>query len=180
MQIQKRKSFSKQTRILIFSRDDSRCRVCGGSSKEVKLVVDHIFPHDKGGTDDFENLASLCEDCNLGKSDLLLRGMLKQKVKNGDLSPIEFPKLFIDFKTVNERGGKEHQYQLRVQVENNTTKSIKFLQLEVILPNVVFKTVSFRGQKTIDGIYAKVFFSKLDIEIIHPHTKPLSIGNIFC
>lgn len=33
-----------------------------------KLHVDHIKPWSKGGTTEYGNLQTLCEKCNLGKS----------------------------------------------------------------------------------------------------------------
>ncbi len=54
-------------RLEILSRDDYKCKICGRSNKEVSLHVDHIKPLSKGGTNDFDNLQTLCKDCNHGK-----------------------------------------------------------------------------------------------------------------
>lgn len=61
-------------RFEVFKRDNFTCVYCGRSVKEdkVKLHVDHIIPRSKGGKDVFSNLATACEECNLGKSDVLL------------------------------------------------------------------------------------------------------------
>jgi len=61
-------------RFSIMARDGFRCRYCGRSPQQdgVKLVVDHIIPKDKGGTDDPSNLITACQDCNIGKGSLLL------------------------------------------------------------------------------------------------------------
>jgi len=54
----------------IFERDKFRCVVCGRSAEDgVKLHVDHIYPQSKGGSNAKSNLATLCDECNLGKSD---------------------------------------------------------------------------------------------------------------
>lgn len=66
--MKKRKPISKSKRFRIFSRDKFRCRYCGLESDRVTLVVDHIIPVAKGGTDDDSNLLTSCEDCNQGKS----------------------------------------------------------------------------------------------------------------
>ena len=54
-------------------RDDFKCRICG-TSPAVKpgtlLVVDHIVPWSNGGETVMENLQTLCEPCNGGKSNL--------------------------------------------------------------------------------------------------------------
>ena len=63
-----RKPLNKHLRVQVLLRDESRCRICGRSKDEVALEVDHIIPVSEGGTDEISNLATLCHDCNLGKS----------------------------------------------------------------------------------------------------------------
>ena len=54
----------------ILKRDDYRCQICGVTAKEgAKLHVDHIKPISKGGLTVPDNLQTLCDRCNLGKSD---------------------------------------------------------------------------------------------------------------
>ena len=54
----------------IMKRDNFRCVLCGRTAKEgVKLHVDHIVPVAKGGLTVPDNLRTLCDQCNLGKSD---------------------------------------------------------------------------------------------------------------
>ena len=58
-------------RIKILERDSFRCVYCGRSPAtdlNVKLHIDHIDPFSKGGKTEFENLQTLCGECNLGKS----------------------------------------------------------------------------------------------------------------
>jgi len=64
-----RRHLNKHLRIQIIIRDGSKCRICGRSGDEAPLEVDHIVPFSEGGTDELANLATLCRDCNLGKSD---------------------------------------------------------------------------------------------------------------
>lgn len=47
---------------------DGRCALCGISSQERPLQVDHIKPRSRGGTNSLENLQALCDDCNRAKS----------------------------------------------------------------------------------------------------------------
>ncbi len=64
---------SWRLRFLVNRRDRFTCRACGRSpANEVGVVlhVDHIVPWSKGGETTLENLQTLCEKCNLGKSDL--------------------------------------------------------------------------------------------------------------
>lgn len=54
----------------VLARDKWTCCSCGRSTRAhgVLLEVDHIVPRSKGGTDDLDNLQTLCKKCNLGKS----------------------------------------------------------------------------------------------------------------
>ena len=56
----------------VLSRDRYTCRLCGRSAERhgVVLHVDHIVPRSKGGTDEMDNLRTLCMKCNLGRSNL--------------------------------------------------------------------------------------------------------------
>lgn len=54
----------------ILTRDNYRCQICGSTAQDgVKLHVDHIIPVSKGGKTEPSNLRTLCDRCNLGKSD---------------------------------------------------------------------------------------------------------------
>ncbi|MDR1874386.1 MAG: HNH endonuclease [Synergistaceae bacterium] len=53
----------------VLSRDNWTCCSCGRTPKDgVTLEVDHITPRSLGGTDEPENLQTLCKKCNVGKS----------------------------------------------------------------------------------------------------------------
>ena len=61
---------SDSLRYDIMNRDGFRCVICGASAKEgAHLHVDHIIPIAKGGKSVPNNLRTLCERCNIGKSD---------------------------------------------------------------------------------------------------------------
>lgn len=68
----RRVSISKRVRFEVFKRDDFTCRYCGRHPPDVLLEVDHIIPVAEGGTNDEENLATACFDCNRGKADVPL------------------------------------------------------------------------------------------------------------
>ena len=72
-----RKHISKSIRHEVFKRDDYKCVECGASNKETRLHIDHIVPVAQGGSDELDNLQTLCEDCNLAKSDRKWKGGLK-------------------------------------------------------------------------------------------------------
>ena len=63
-----RRPLGQQLRAQVLARDKYRCLMCGRGTEEVVLEVDHVVPVADGGTDELENLATLCRDCNRGKS----------------------------------------------------------------------------------------------------------------
>ncbi|MHB1099893.1 MAG: homing endonuclease associated repeat-containing protein [Burkholderiales bacterium] len=57
-------------RYAVLNRDRFKCTLCGASpatSTICRLHVDHIIPLARGGSNQIENLRTLCEGCNLGK-----------------------------------------------------------------------------------------------------------------
>lgn len=55
-------------RFKVLKRDNYRCCICGRDASDgVKLEIDHTIPKSKGGTNEIENLKTLCYDCNRGK-----------------------------------------------------------------------------------------------------------------
>lgn len=76
-QIERRESKAYQRTLMteslrydILKRDGFKCALCGRSADDgVKLHVDHIIPVSKGGKTVPENLRTLCDSCNIGKSD---------------------------------------------------------------------------------------------------------------
>ena len=72
-----RNLMSPSLRYEILRRDGFCCTICGRSAKDgVKLHVDHIKPIAKGGKTEWDNLRTLCQDCNLGKKDKFVRNGL--------------------------------------------------------------------------------------------------------
>lgn len=63
---------SPRRRFRILQRDSFTCRYCGRRPPEIRLVVDHIIPRDAGGSDDDDNLAAACDECNSGKGAVVL------------------------------------------------------------------------------------------------------------
>ena len=56
---------SVRRRFWIFKRDNYECRICHRTDEP--LEVDHIVSVCHGGTDELDNLQTLCWDCNRGK-----------------------------------------------------------------------------------------------------------------
>lgn len=64
-----RAKMSDSLRYDILKRDNFRCQICGITASEgAKLHVDHIVPVSKGGKTIASNLRTLCDRCNMGKS----------------------------------------------------------------------------------------------------------------
>ena len=62
-------------RAKILIRDSCICQMCGArpaKDPEITLHVDHIKPYSKGGETIEENLRTLCNRCNIGKSDMVI------------------------------------------------------------------------------------------------------------
>ena len=69
-----RNPLSREMRLTVFTRDGFRCRSCGyqaHDSRGRRLHVDHIVPVALGGTNNLDNLQTLCDLCNIKKSDKL-------------------------------------------------------------------------------------------------------------
>ena len=71
----KRKAISKSIRHEVFKRDNYRCVECNASKDDgIVLHLDHIIPVAQGGSDELDNLQTLCQDCNLAKSNRAWKG----------------------------------------------------------------------------------------------------------
>lgn len=66
---QERQRVTASVRYGVLARDGHRCRVCGNTAEVEPLHVDHVVPISRGGRSDMDNLQTLCQTCNLGKSD---------------------------------------------------------------------------------------------------------------
>lgn len=64
------RNVSKSLRFKVLKRDNYRCRLCGSTAEHgIVLEVDHIKALAKGGSNALDNLWTLCDVCNRGKSD---------------------------------------------------------------------------------------------------------------
>lgn len=99
------RNFSPKDIKAILKRDGYRCVVCGRGEKDgVELVVDHIKPRDKGGTNDIENGQTLCMEHNLIKKNYsqteagkrYFIKIYEKAVSNNDKKMIKFCKNIFD------------------------------------------------------------------------------------
>ena len=68
-----KRKISPSKRIKILERDNFTCQYCGSKAPEVKIEIDHIIPISKDGTNEIENLTTACFECNIGKSNRILK-----------------------------------------------------------------------------------------------------------
>lgn len=62
-----KRAFDPNQRVVIWRRDEGKCRLCGKSVKFEEMHADHVMPHSKGGKTTVENGQTLCAACNLKK-----------------------------------------------------------------------------------------------------------------
>jgi len=85
-----RQPIPRKLRHEVFKRDGYRCRECGASKDETSLEIDHILPVAKGGTNDINNLQTLCRECNRMKhTDEWVGGETDLEVAQNELENLE-------------------------------------------------------------------------------------------
>lgn len=67
--IRKRNPIDSRLRHEVFKRDGYRCVECGNTNKTSVLEIDHIIPVSRGGSDELDNLQTMCYECNKVKND---------------------------------------------------------------------------------------------------------------
>jgi len=66
----------------VFRRDNFICQYCGRSPQTGAILhADHIKPKKHGGKFILENLITSCQECNLGKTDVLLDAEQEKRIK---------------------------------------------------------------------------------------------------
>ena len=71
---------TNRVRFAVYNRDGNRCRHCGSTRN---LEVDHIYPISKGGKSNFQNLQTLCHNCNSLKSNKVTHSTINANAKRG-------------------------------------------------------------------------------------------------
>lgn len=76
----------ENTKAKVLNRDNYICQYCKGKKKESKLEIHHIIFRSKGGSDDEDNLITLCSKCHYdlhhGKLKLKKIGKMKGQLKH--------------------------------------------------------------------------------------------------
>ena len=76
----------ENTKAMVLNRDGYKCHICKNKKKGVKLEVHHIIFRSNGGSDDADNLITLCHDCHKklhdGKVKLNMKGKPKGQLNH--------------------------------------------------------------------------------------------------
>ncbi len=71
----------ENTKAMVLNRDGYKCHICKTKKQGVKLEVHHIIFRSNGGSDDADNLITLCHDCHKKLHDGKVKLNLKGKPK---------------------------------------------------------------------------------------------------
>lgn len=87
--IENRRAFSKEEKEAMLRKSGCKCSHCGKKLDINSMTVEHVIPISKGGTNDMINLVALCEDCNKGKTDYVIKPSgYYTYIKKGELKNI--------------------------------------------------------------------------------------------
>lgn len=69
---------SQKKRLAIYLRDGLACCYCGDTIEDrIKLTLDHLKPHSKGGSNKETNLVTCCAKCNSSRGNRSVRSFCK-------------------------------------------------------------------------------------------------------
>ena len=71
----------ENTKAMVLNRDNYKCQFCKGKHKDSKLEVHHIIFRSKGGSDEQDNLITLCHTCHKNLHDDKIKPNFKGKTK---------------------------------------------------------------------------------------------------
>lgn len=112
------------TKAFVLNRDNYTCQKCKGKSKNDRLEVHHIQFRSNGGSDEQENLITLCEDCHhkLHKGEFAIKGgKLKSQLKHATQTNSIKIQILKNYPEAIETFGyitKEHRQLMRLPKEH--------------------------------------------------------------
>lgn len=111
-----RQPIPRKLRHEVFMRDGYRCRECGASKDETSLEIDHIVPVARGGTNDIDNLQTLCRECNRMKhTDTWVGGETDLEAAQNELNNLNSKLKENEFKLKEAKNEDEKiEYQYRI------------------------------------------------------------------
>lgn len=113
------------TKAFVLSRDNYECQHCKGKSKNSKLEVHHIVYRSNGGSDEQENLLTLCNSCHYklhhGEIALNLKGKRKGQLNHAtqmNSIRIQLLRLLSEAEETFGYITKEHRYLMELPKEH--------------------------------------------------------------
>lgn len=112
------------TKAFVLDRDNHTCQHCKGKSKDSRLHAHHIVFRSKGGSDEAENLTTLCKTCHdrLHEGSIALKGGRKKgKLKHATQMNMIRKQLLLRFPDADETFGfvtKEHRQMMELPKEH--------------------------------------------------------------
>jgi hypothetical protein len=144
------------TKAYVLDRDKYKCQYCKGKTKDSRLHVHHIIFRSKGGSDEQENLITLCKTCHdkLHNSEISLKknGKVKGQLKHAtQMNSIRIQLLRLlpeaeetfGFITKEHRQlldlPKEHYYDAVAIACLNNIKNYGLIDVNFKIKNIIFK-----------------------------------------
>lgn len=176
-------------RYTVLQRDGLKCLWCGRSVVDgIILHVDHVVPESFGGTTSYDNLGTLCNQCNIGKSNeycgnYLLSTLLKIKDFESKIEHIDtgssydskgvlYDAMFYEyrisfFKEIDGRYEKEvieHQYpipkMLKLYGEEGAIKSDKRKEEALLKFKDKIRDYLFENKGYLNELKGRLIFTK--------------------
>lgn len=79
----------ESAREAIYAADGHACICCGATGDRVVLTLDHVVAHNAGGSDEPENLITMCLGCNSRRRDLTVEQFASHLVFLGHMTPVQ-------------------------------------------------------------------------------------------
>ena len=163
-----RQSIPDRVRHEVLKRDGYRCRECGASKDEgVTLEIDHIVPVAKGGTNDIDNLQTLCKKCNRGKyTDEWVGGETDlETAENGYHRLLELKKEY-EYKlsnSTNEEDIVDLKYQIIKLNEKIDIAADKIHELNIKKAKL---EIQQKENEKKDNLFKKLYISLTDVPLL--------------
>ena len=151
----------------VFKRDGYRCRECGASIDEgATLEIDHIIPVANGGTNDIDNLQTLCKKCNRGKyTDEWIGGETDLKVAENEYHQLLELKQDYEQKLVsatNEDDIIDFKYQIMRLNEKLGHVADKIQKLRIESAEL---EIQQKENEKKDKLFKKLYISLSDVQV---------------
>lgn len=167
----KRKAISKGRRFDIFTRDGFKCRYCGKTSVETTLVIDHVIPFSKGGSEDDDNLVTSCQACNAGK---LNKSLERSSVPEDIRLRIEQERKEVISAARRARAAAKAALELRQEIVNYWCMEKGTREMERTTLNIM---VSFASQYGPEIVFNWI---SIAMDRIGRHKKDSDLGRYVC